>query len=824
MTQIEDNIKIIIVEDEAINDSDLENRLRDLNFDVIGKSSTVEEAVRLVEQKQPDLVILDIYLKGKFGAMEAAGLVSGAQGIPAVFIIPFGEIDNPGQAGPLHPFGFIQRPFENREIKSVIYSAMYAHTLDLKRRQAEEALQYRIQMEELLSVISTDFVVLSSTEIDDGINRALRKIGQFSATDRSYIFIFSEDGSRMDNTHEWCAAGIEPEIENLKGLPVDVFPWWMEKLKRFEHISIPRVSELPPEAESEKNILEPQNIQSLIVVPLVFNEELVGYMGFDSVRSEKTWAEADIVLLKTVGQIIISAMYRRRFEDALVRERAQLLSIFDSIDEIIYVTDPNTNEILYVNQTLQNTMNKDLIGGICYREFQGFDAPCEFCTNEIILNQKPEPYLWEYYNPTLDKTLAIVDRIIKWPDGRDVRFELAIDITDRKKAEEERQLLQVQLQQAHKMEAVGTLAGGIAHDFNNLLQAINGYTQLLLMGKDENDKDNTKLKAIQAAGERAADLVRQLLFFSRKVEAAYRPVDLNREVEHAKRMLERTIPKMISMELHLDSRLWTINADPIQMEQILLNLGTNAADAMPDGGKLIIETDNAILDEEYAKQHLGARSGNYVLLTVSDTGHGMDKECVAHIFEPFYTTKGIGKGTGLGLASVYGIVKSHDGYIMCYSEVDCGTTFKIYLPAVDQAAPAKVDAVISKPLHGGSETILLVDDEDSIREFAAEVLLEFGYKVIAASSGEEALEIFSNKYNEIDLVIMDIGMPGMGGHKCLLEILQVDDSARILIASGYSINGQVKATLQAGAAGFVGKPYQMNEFLSTVKKVLDEKP
>ena len=302
-----------------------------------------------------------------------------------------------------------------------------------------------------------------------------------------------------------------------------------------------------------------------------------------------------------------------------------------------------------------------------------------------------------------------------------------------------------------------------------------------------------------------------------------KPVELNHIVEQARKILERTIPKMVDITIQTGGRLWTVMADPVQVEQVLLNLGTNASDAMPDGGKLVIETENVTLDEDYANNHLGAQAGRYVLMTISDAGHGMDRETTQKIFEPFFTTKEIGKGTGLGLASVYGIVKAHGGYIMCYSEVGVGTTFKIYWPAIERSDTDDSKDLIAKPPEGGSETILVVDDEENIRDFASQVLTKFGYKALTASSGEEALNIYSGKPKEIDLVLLDIGMPGMGGHKCLQELLKLDPKQKVIIASGYSINGQVKKSIEAGSAGFVGKPYQVFDLLNKVREVLDDK-
>ena len=389
------------------------------------------------------------------------------------------------------------------------------------------------------------------------------------------------------------------------------------------------------------------------------------------------------------------------------------------------------------------------------------------------------------------------------------------DITEKKK-------LEVQLQQSQKMEAVGTLAGGIAHDFNNILQAIFGYTQILLMGKEPSDSDYEKLEAIEKSAQRASDLTKRLLIFSRKVESKLRPVDLNNEIEQVSQMLERTIPKMINIELHLSGDINFINADPAQIEQIMMNLGVNARDAMSDGGSLIFETENVILDEEYCKTHLGSKPGQYVKLSISDTGQGMDKETLRHIFEPFYTTKETGKGTGLGLAMVYGIVKSHSGFIMCYSEPDEGTIFKIYFPIIEKEAERVESKKEKGAIKGGSETILLVDDEEVIRELGKDVLARFGYTVLMASDGETALKIYREKKEEINLVILDIIMPGMGGRKCLEELLKMNPKSRIIIASGYSINGPAKEVLKAGAKGFISKPYDMRGMLQTVRKILDK--
>ena len=407
-------------------------------------------------------------------------------------------------------------------------------------------------------------------------------------------------------------------------------------------------------------------------------------------------------------------------------------------------------------------------------------------------------------------------------EGQEYNCAFARDITERKEAEKEKERMQVQLRQAQKMEAVGTLAGGIAHDFNNLLQAVQGYAQLLLLKKDGDDDGQRELQQIVRAAERGADLTQQLLTFSRKIESELQPIDFNREVENVRLLLERTIPKMIEVEFHLAEDLKMVNADPGQIEQILMNLAVNAKDAMPDGGELIVETANVILDQDYCKIHRVSNPGSYVQLTVTDTGHGIDKMTIEHIFEPFYTTKETGKGTGLGLATVYGIVKSHKGHIVCYSEPDEGTTFKIYLPTIDSIQEArKVEEHQAAP-EGGSETILLVDDEEPIRGLGTQILEEFGYTVLTAADGESALQLYSEEQEKIDLVILDLIMPGMGGKLCLLELLKINLEAKVAIASGYSPDGPTREILKNGAKGFISKPYDLRQMLKVVREVLDQ--
>lgn len=400
-------------------------------------------------------------------------------------------------------------------------------------------------------------------------------------------------------------------------------------------------------------------------------------------------------------------------------------------------------------------------------------------------------------------------------DGEPATLGFVVNFTTEKS-------LKTQLFQAQKMESLGSLAGGIAHDFNNLLQVILGYSELLLATGQIGEKPAKDIKRIYKAAKDGAELANRLLAFSRKAEIKRRTMNLNDQVKQLKGMLERTIPKMIQIDLALADDLAMINADPTQMDQVLLNLIVNARDAMPEGGKLTIQTQNISLDDQYCRFHVGAKPGDYILLAVSDIGQGMDKQTLDHIYEPFFTTKGEGKGTGLGLSVVYGVVRSHEGFIECYSEPEMGTTFKVYLPVLSGDPLETKDGESSPVPKGGSETILLVDDEESVRELGTRLLKAAGYTIITASNGREATQIFQAARKEIALIILDLIMPEIGGLQCLDELIKIDPNVKVLIASGMVMDNASRKVVDSNTKGFVPKPYRMNEVLEAVRKALDE--
>ena len=544
-------------------------------------------------------------------------------------------------------------------------------------------------------------------------------------------------------------------------------------------------------------------------------------------KSELSLKESNRALQHNLEQL---AQREKALRDS--EERFRLLA--ENVVDCIWILDPEDLKFVYISPSVETILgytSEEIMGlkidqiltpesNELSKRFLKFELqkgqkdPSRTSRAELEIYHKNGSIVWV-------ETIASVLHL-NWLSAYGI-IGVTRDISERKSSEEERKRLQDQLLQAQKMEAIGTLAGGIAHDFNNSLQSMLGYTQILIFEKGETDPDLKLLKQIEKATVRSSELTKQLLTFSRKLESQLRPLDLNQEIRQLKKLLERTIPKMIAIETHPGDGLKIINGDPVQIEQMIMNLGINARDAMPDGGRLVIECQNTILDEDYCKMHVGVDPGEYVRLSISDNGKGMNRQTQQHVFEPFFTTKKTGEGTGLGLAMVYGIMKNHNGHITCTSEPGKGTTFRAYFPVVKEMRRQQPEQArdMGQPPRG-KETILLVDDEDFLRDLGKRILTKFGYTVVTAPDGETAVEIFREQAEHISLVILDLIMPGMGGKKCLDLILKENPSARVIIASGYSVEASIKDELELKTRGFVSKPFELNQILSAVRKSLDE--
>jgi len=391
------------------------------------------------------------------------------------------------------------------------------------------------------------------------------------------------------------------------------------------------------------------------------------------------------------------------------------------------------------------------------------------------------------------------------------------DVSDRKQAEEEKRILQERLQHADKIEAIGTLAGGIAHDFNNLLMGIQGYVSLVLMDIDPSHPNYEKIQRIEEQVQSGADLTKQLLGFARGGRHEVKPADMNDILKKSSSMFGRT-KKEITIHRKYAKDLFTVEVDRGQMEQALMNLYVNAWQAMPGGGELYLETENVLLDDEQAFSY-AVKPGNYIRISMTDTGTGMDTKTRERIFDPFFTTKEMGRGTGLGLATVYGIIKGHNGMINVYSEPGHGTTFAIYLPASDREVVK--EKTTAGTIARGTETILLVDDEKIVLEVSKALLESMGYRVCAVGSGQEAIAVYMEKRNEIDLVVLDMIMPGISGGEIFERLREINPDVRVILSSGYSINGQAQKIMDKGCNGFIQKPFQLGKISQKVREVLD---
>jgi PAS domain S-box-containing protein len=388
---------------------------------------------------------------------------------------------------------------------------------------------------------------------------------------------------------------------------------------------------------------------------------------------------------------------------------------------------------------------------------------------------------------------------------------VAVDITEQKK-------LEMQLLRAQKMEAVGTLAGGVAHDFNNLLTSMLGYTSLMLHELPETHPHFHKLKIIESQIQSASELTQQLLGFARGGKYEVKPTDLNELVKSSSEMFGRT-RKELSVTCRLQPDLRPADVDRVQIEQVLMNLYVNAWQAMPKGGSLFLSTENVVLDEQYCRHH-GIKHGAYLKISVTDTGTGMDEETQSRVFEPFFTTKEKGMGTGLGLASAYGIIRNHGGVINIYSEFGKGSTFTIYLPA--SLREVEKGRLVPKGLIAGVGTILIVDDQQIVGEVGSEMLSILGYDVLTAGSGEEALGLYRERRNDILLVVLDMIMPGMSGSETFDRLKEINPDVRVILSSGYSMDGQASEILSRGCRGFIQKPFNLQDLSRKIDLALKQ--
>lgn len=494
-------------------------------------------------------------------------------------------------------------------------------------------------------------------------------------------------------------------------------------------------------------------------------------------------------------------------------------AVVEGFDGLIYIVSA-TRTIEFLNKNLIERLGRDATGEICHEALHDFGGICEWCENEKVI--AGETVRCEVYNPKDESWYYVISTPVFNPDGTVSKQSMLTDITEIKRAASERAELESQLRQAQKMEAVGQLAGGVAHDFNNILCAIIGFAALIEMRMGKDDPDRPHLEQILAASERAGQLVSSLLAFSRKQVLNPHPIDMNRIVRDVQKILGRLITEDIDLRIHLSDAELNVLVDPGQVDQVLINLVSNARDAMPSGGSLVIETGKELLPAELLKAAGAVPEVLYAVLTVRDSGTGMDNVAKEKLFEPFYTTKEVGKGTGLGLSIVYGIVKQHNGFITVDSELGKGTLFKVFFPLVRAAAGTEeAYEPRTSDLHG-RETILVVEDNTAVRALNKAILETFGYRVIEALDGSDALTQFRVHQDEIQLVVMDVVMPKMNGRQAYEEICEIRPEVKVIFMSGYAADIIMEKGVVMDDVYFVAKPVKPLDFLEKVRTVLDQ--
>ncbi|MCF7801627.1 MAG: PAS domain S-box protein, partial [Candidatus Marinimicrobia bacterium] len=807
--------------------------------------------------------------------------------------------------------------------------------LDLSdQKRIQEHLNQRLKAEQLLSAISATFVGRYDT--DAAIDVALGILGELIRVESVDVFQFTKDQHAISKTHSW-------EVENRKAAATEThhydakrFPWLTEQLAKGEILVFNSLSGLDDGSGSVKDILTPDGVQSFGIAPLLLNHEVGGFLLLNSMKRENAFAEHQKNYLQIAAEIIGNALERQRTEAKVtmtaqaLRHLSECVSVTDLDDRIIFVNDTfcklygyELEDVIGKHATILHSdrnppdMNEEIFhktreggwhGELYNRRKDGTNVPIYLSTAiirddadspigllgvavditermqaeeerlrlEAAINQSSEAVaitdpegMVQYVNSAFERitgykrkesmghilrnlqpehsdavALAGIRKALEqhksWTgratmhrmDGSTYEEEATISpVVDGKnkivnlvaiKRDITRQMqMETQLQQSQKMESVGLLAGGIAHDFNNLLTPILGYSEMAMLGLAEDDSLHSTFDQIHSAGQRAKELTTQLLAFGRKQVIEMQVTDLNQIINNLTSMLRRTVREDVQITYRLASELPVINADPSQLEQVLLNLAGNAQDALRDGGVISIETRTAVLDEALVEGGQEIEPGAYVILLVSDNGHGMNSETLQHIFEPFYTTKERGKGTGLGLATAYGIIKQHNGRILALSEPGVGTTFKVYLPQLEESVASKPTEKKIDDAKGGNETILVVEDEVMARELVRDILLHQGYAVLTAENAEAALTLSDATNDEIDLLVTDVIMPGMNGKVLYEKLAQSRPLIKVLFMSGYTDNMISPFGILDEDLHFLQKPFAIHDLTTKVREALE---
>jgi two-component system cell cycle sensor histidine kinase/response regulator CckA len=822
----------------------------------------------------------------------------------------------------------------------------------------EEKQRLQIACHQIVTTIASAFANIHTDRIDDGIEGALKSIGEFIGASRGLLLLLDIERKEFECTHEWCSEGAEPLKGRLRNLGVEDLQWWMESFRRLESISITRLDDIPPEGQKERQHLESLGICSAIVIPFDWHGDVIGFMTFGSHDREITIPGECIGLFGVVGGVYAGAMDRKRVEAALRESEEFMTALMANIPGLVY----------RITTHRDGRISMDYLSPDAHRIAGLRDSGLEGSPQELI------SYVHEDDRGLVERTIASA-----WDDPRPVDIEIRlvspsgrmqwvraiarpqvgpdaitwygvlIDVTDRKETEEalrqsegqhrllaenisdviwtmdfgkngigyvspsarnltgftpgeltrmplsqilapgslekaknlfeshieavragtfetitvelellcrdgatactestvsvaydgagtpqyilgvtrdisERKRLEDQLRQSAKMQAIGELAGGIAHEFNNMLTGILGYANMLRLTAEPGTAVHESARTIERAAERAADLTRKLLGFARRGRQRRELLNLHELIRDVITLLMQTLSESIRISCEMNGDEIVLTGDPGQIEQVILNLALNARDAMPSGGDLTISAGTVELADTSHMPEPDIEPGRYAVLTVTDTGSGIAAGDRDRIFEPFFTTKGQGRGTGMGLAMVYGTVKNHGGFIEVDSRPGEGATFRVYLPQDRCDADQEHSPVADRLERPGSGRILVVDDEDLVRDVARSMLEVCGYEVVAVSNGLEAVDYYRDHGDGIDLVLIDMVMPEMSGRECFRALRGMNPNVRAVLSTGYGADGEAREVVQEGMAGLVLKPFSKAALSATIREALTEEP
>ena len=748
---------LLIVEDERIVAKDIEYSLKTLGYKVTGIASTGENALQKAKENRPDLVLMDIRLKGGMDGIEAAEKLREDFSIPVVYLTAYADEGTLERAKVTGPFGYILKPFNEKELCSTIEMALYKHRMDQELKESEE--RYRQLVE-----LSPEIIIVQREGKIDFINAA---------------------GARL------LGAG---DSRELIGMPVANIVG-----EEFHAVLAQRADKIMSGADK---------------LPVAEGR----YIGLDGRLIDVEVETAPITFkgMPAVQSVARDITERKAADEKLRDNELRYRNLFEGSRDAIFVLTKQ-GSVVDCNQSFQGMFGyegTDMIG----MELENlYVDPSDFAAlwRELEKSRSVKDHECRLYK----KDKAVIDCLITSTcltdkDGGTTGYQGSIrDVTERKR-------LVAQFLHAQKMEAVGTLAGAIAHDFNNILTAIIGCGSLLQIKMHDSPLIHY-VDQILSSGEKAANLTQSLLSFSRKPESHTKPMELNGIVRRIEKLLTRLIREEIDLRLVFAEGDLVIRADGGQIEQILMNFVTNARDAMPEGGVLTIRTGRTRVDSEFVKVHGYGVPGEYAVMSVSDTGAGIDKETAGRIFEPFFTTKEAGKGTGLGLSTVYGIVKQHHGYVNVYSEPGEGTVFNVYLPLIESKPEEQGDLRAEDRPPEGDEVVLLAEDDENARDLIKKILETHGYRVLATVDGEDALKVYQDHHQEIAIAVFDVIMPKKGGKAVYEDMVRINPDVKVLFMSGYTPDIVAQRGVSEQNINFIQKPILPDMLLRKVREIID---